>query len=871
MNRLPFSVSKVLILFFVVSGLGLSTALLSAEDVEQDLDNALASKAVSILKQRCGNCHGPEKQEGDLRLDLEEHFRASSAAAHLISETDHAQSLLLQVIRYEKLGSEMPPKNKLPQDEIEILERWTALGAPWPKAESRAGTKEDIPAWIPANSPIVPLFSGKRLDLWSLKPITSPPPPDLPRQVEPRNGIDLFIAEKLLAAELSFSDQLDDRRLIRRLTFDLVGLPATQPEVDDFVADNRPDKIERLVDRLLASPRFGEHQARSWLDVVRYSDSNGFDWDEFRPQAYRYRDYVIASLNDDKSFEQFAREQLAGDELVPNLINTSEDQNAILATGYLRMGPQDNAAGLFNEQDRARAEWMFDLVETTGSAFLGLTMSCCRCHDHKYDPLSQADHYRLRAFFENLEYGDDLAINLQDDKAEIEHHNANLDEQITQHEKSIAELTEPIRVRISAEKKQRLSEEDRELLSRSLESLSEEEKRLRSKAEKEVEVDDKDIETHLDDPTKTSIAAIRDEIKALQQSRKKLSYALIATEKDRSVDSTRILYQGDHKSPREEVSPGFVSVLFPGELQPLATDNLRGSGRRLQLADWIVSPDNPFTARVLANRIWLSHFGTGIVATPNDFGLAGAKPSHPELLDFLASDLRETGWSLKRLHRQIVTSKTYLQDSTLSSKNNSHQKGLEIDSGNQLYWRQNMRRLSAEQLRDNLLASSGLLLNFVGGPPVWPELPDDVLQANPAFLDDNETKTKGWYPSPASMQNVRSIYLVQKRTVRIPFLETFDLPENSASCPIRSQSTVAPQALSLLNNSLAIQVAKGLADSVRNSSSSPSADIDLLFSLTLQRKPSAFERERCLDFLKSHSVDELARAMINLNEFIWID
>jgi hypothetical protein len=352
-----------------------------------------------------------------------------------------------------------------------------------------------------------------------------------------------------------------------------------------------------------------------------------------------------------------------------------------------------------------------------------------------------------------------------------------------------------------------------------------------------------------------------------------------------------VLFQGNHKDEREAVVPGFLSVLDPNPAKLAKPVNKKTTGRRLTLAKWIVAPTNPFTARVLVNRVWQGYFGVGLVETANDFGLAGNKPTHPELLDHLATELVKNNWSLKQLHRLIVSSAAYRQrvvweepapmialaSSRVGRRNPTILKstvaapGL-VDAGNSLLWRQNLRRLSAEQLRDSLLSVSGQLLQQGGGPPIWPELPKEVLQANPAFLDDNAEKTKGWYPSPVEKRNVRSIYLVQKRTVRIPFMETFDLPENSTSCPRRNQSIVPPQALSLLNGSDAIAAAEALAREVeKRSGQAPQDKVVTAFQLALQRSPTSDELSQSIAFLQQRSLKELCRVLLNLNEFLFVD
>ncbi|HEY0548900.1 MAG TPA: DUF1553 domain-containing protein, partial [Verrucomicrobiae bacterium] len=354
-------------------------------------------------------------------------------------------------------------------------------------------------------------------------------------------------------------------------------------------------------------------------------------------------------------------------------------------------------------------------------------------------------------------------------------------------------------------------------------------------------------------------------IDALQKEKRSFTLALLMTDNTEKVPVTKILFQGDHKDPREPVVPGFISALDPNPAPIKKPRNAKTTGRRLTLADWIASANNPLTARVLVNRVWQEHFGQGLVATPNDFGLAGARPTHPELLDWLADEFMRSGWSVKSLHRLIVTSATYRQASAF--------KPAQTDSNNQLLSHQNIRRLSAEQLRDSLLAVSGTLkLDHAGGPPIWPDLPPEILQANPAFLDDNETKTKGWYPSPRTNQNVRSVFLIQKKTVRVPFMETFDLPENSVSCARRNVSIVAPQALSLLNSSLTIEAARALAERVQHEAgTSTTKQIERAFALALQRAPQPDERRACLALVQQRNLTELCRALLNVNEFVFID
>jgi len=837
-----------------------------------------------LLESRCVSCHGPDKAKAGLRLDSREAALKGGETGPAVVPGQPSSSLLLQAVMHSKKDLEMPPKDKLTTNDIAVLERWIREGAPWPKsaaiaaAASRLAPGERLgDAWHDPRNPISRVFGGQRLDLWSLQPIKRTDPPAVKNKRWARTPIDRFILTRLESSPRRFSPQPEaDRRILaRRLYFDLTGLPPTPEQAQHFVADKRPDAYERLVETLLDSPRYGEHLARAWLDVVRYSDSNGFDWDEFRPKAWRFRDYVIRSFNADKPFDQFIREQLAGDELFDGPPKNSSEQDALIATGFLRLSPQDNSAGAFNEQDRAGAEWLADLTETTGAAFLGLTMSCCRCHDHKYDPLSQADHYRLRAFFEPVKYGDEIALDIAREQESIRGHNKELEEQLKPLQQLQDDLLTTVKKRLRDQRLAKLTAEDKALLETPKEQRTSAVQTKIDGIEKKIQPEDKEVKAALEGEEKDRHGELEKEISVIKKRKQNFTFGLLASDNPEKIPTTRVLFQGDYRSPRDSVEPGFISALDPNPAAIGPAANKKTTGRRLALAQWIASPDNPLTARVLVNRVWQGYFGGGLVATPNDFGLAGARPTHPELLDWLASEFMRQGWSLKKLHRLIVTSAVYRQSpgqAVISTSGVAKSNRSGSDARNTDYSHPPLRRLSAEQLRDALLAVSGLLTNRDGGPPVWPELPAEILQANPAFLDDNEMKTKGWYPSPEPEQNVRSIYLVQKRTVRVPFMETFDLPENSVSCARRNISTVAPQALSLLNSPLAVHAARAFAARVSvESGLQPEAQVKRAFALAFQRPPSREELAACQRLLKQRSLTELCRALLNLNEFAYLD
>jgi mono/diheme cytochrome c family protein len=856
-------------------------ALTLADDPEPKVD--FATEVRPLLMTRCVSCHGPDKQEGGLRLDSADAARQGGDTGPAIVPGDLDASLLVKAIRFDDPEFQMPPKDRLADSQIATLTRWVGQGATWPAMTtgptSPNGPTSPIgPAKDDPRNPIRQLFGAERLALWSLAHPRDSLKPHAPAPSLAAETIDPLIASPLADAGIDPAPQADRRTLIRRLHFDLIGLPPSADDVAAFTGDPSPDAYERLVDRLLASPHYGERQARSWLDIVRYADTNGYERDEFRPLIWQYRDYVVRAFNADKPFDRFIREQLAGDELVPDGPPQSADHaDARIATGFLRLGQWDSTAAIFQEEDRLRAEMMADVTNTTAAAFLGLTYSCCQCHDHKYDPLSQADHYRLRAFFAGVEPHDDLVVELPDGMAQIDRHNAELDRHI-----------EPLKQQLAA-------------------------------------LDDK---SETDKPRRDELSS---QIATLQSQKLKPRVASGATDSGPSPPTTLVLYQGSFLDPRDEVPPGFPSVLEPG---PAAVKPPRenSSGRRLALADWIASGDNLWTARVIVNRVWQQHFGVGLVATPNDFGLTGAEPTHPELLDALAVAFVNDGWSIKRLHRAIVTSAAYRRSShpgPPDATDPSDATGPRLDPDNRWLWRQNPRRLDAETLRDSLLAVSGLLRYHQGGKPIWPKVPDELLHAQPAILEAIEGKDdgrlQGWFTDPDEATDVRSLYLVRKRCLPIPLLQAFDLPDTTVSCARRDTTVVAPQALILLNNPNSLRYAESLADRALASARThtpPSADqlVTQIFRSALCRDPDADESRLAIDLLDRHAaihaatpepqsagnpadpaandqignsqeananetvrpparpnpayraaVVDLCRAILNLNEFVYID
>lgn len=839
----------------------LALALLAAPNV---LDAAEAPSlpstvgATQLLKSRCLSCHGPDKQEGGLRIDSLAALQRGGDRGPAILAESPAESLLVQAVRGDVQDLTMPPgeNERLTAEQVAQVVAWIREGARWPEelppappSQRRLGD-----AWSDAENPVTRLFGGQRLDLWSLKGVSRPQLPEGDSSLAD-NPIDRFVLAQLQAHGQSFSPLAERRTLIRRLAYDLTGLPPRPEDVEAFVADGDVQAYEKLVDRMLASLPYGERMARHWLDVVRYADTEGFERDEFRPTIYRYRDYVIRAFRKDKPYDLFLREQLAGDELVAGAPLDESAVDRLVATGFLRLGPRDTTAEIFEENDRARDQWLGDLANTTGEALLGLTMSCCQCHDHKYDPLLQVDHFRLRAFFSGLRPEDALPISVETERQEIDAHNQRVEEE-----------ARPLR-----ERREAILEKGR-VAARA------------ASQESDAAVDEKAALAALDESSRQEWDVLGAQIAEIEKHKRPYTTGWCAVAGTDEPPPVHVLFQGDIRQPRQAAPPGFLSVFDPNPLAPAASEDGSENNRRglrSALADWIVSPDNPLTARVMVNRIWAQHFGRGLVATPNDFGYSGERPTHPQLLDWLAAEFIASHWSVKHIHRLIVLSRTYRQQSLVRSE------AAAVDPENRLLWRQNARRLDAESLRDGLLAVSGRLLPVASGPPRWPAIPDFILRSNPATLDNNGRLQQWYTTAPEEETFVRSIFIVQKRTIPVPFLQPFDLPDSTRSCARRDVTTVAPQASALMNSPFALAMADSLAQRLANEcGAEPSAQVRRAFQLALVRDPSPAELAAALELVERHAgsyramgsklpehdaLVDLCRALLNSNEFMYVD
>jgi hypothetical protein len=685
---------------------------------------------------------------------------------------------------------------------------------------------------------------------WAWKTPRRPAMPAVRDQTWLKNPIDVFVLARLEAAGLHPAPPATREQLIRRVSFDLVGLPPAPAEIDDFVADRSPTAWARVVDRLLASPHYGERWGRHWLDLARYADSNGFEFDEVRPDAWRYRDYVIRSFNSDKPYNRFVREQLAGDELYP------DDADALIATGFNLLGADMTDA---SDQAQRRHNTLTDMTDTTGLVFLGLTIGCARCHDHKFEPIQQTDYYRLLAFFTPATFRRDLSIAGLARRAAFEEALSKYNARVDPIRQAIARIEAPYRKRLFEARLARLSEEARVAHHTDPGRRTTAQKALVAKTARLLGVTPAQV-------IQTLTAADRVKHRQLQEQLAKfdaqkpapLPVAMGLRDAGAKPPQTFVLERGERTSPTDAVEPGFPVVLSPGHQAlpaKIIPPRSNSSGRRATLAAWITRPDHPLTARVMVNRLWLHHFGRGLVPTPSDFGIRGDPPTHPELLDFLANELVANGWSIKHLHRLMLLSSTYQQSSTPPAASRR------ADPDNKLFSRINRLRLEGEIIRDSLLALGGRLNRKMGGPGVFPPVPVEALRG-----------TKSWTTSGDPHDHVRrSVYIFARRNLRFPFLEAFDLPDSNLSCPKRARSTTAPQALALLNAADVTEAAKSLAGRLAQEARTEEERITLAYRLALGRRPSARELALSRAFLRESSQAELCRVLFNVNEFVYLD
>jgi hypothetical protein len=712
----------------------------------------------------------------------------------------------------------------------------------------------------------------------------SPKKPEIPATRETnwiRNPIDSFILAKLEEAKLPHSPEADRATLLRRLSFDLTGLPPSPEELDAFLSDGAPTAYERQVERLLASPQYGVRWAQHWLDLARYADTDGFEFDQARPDAWRYRDWVAAALNDDVPYNVFIRRQLAGDETEPN------DPSSFIATGFTRCYP--DMVDL-NDQGLRRQNALNDITETTGLVFLGLTIGCARCHDHKFDPIRQSDFYRLQAFFSPARFRDDYPIASPEQRKEHEQRMRIWEPEIASIQSALMRVEAPARAKLAPGLPPNVDELVIAASQKSEADRSVADVRLIYEAfGKDKRIKPADLERELGPDASKTRSELRERLDRTRKAAPpSLPLARGVDEPGTQASPTYLLRRGEFTAKGPEISPAFPAVLT--ESAPEIVPTAHSTGRRAALAAWLTHPDHPLTGRVIVNRLWQHHFGRGLVATPSDFGTLGEAPTHPELLDWLASELVRQDWSLKTMHRLMVNSTTYRQSSGLSNADvrlrpnegassvpsrSPNQPAVlgprpseENDPENTLLWRFRRQRLDGEAIRDALLAVSGQLNLGMGGPSVFPELPSELTKLS--------SKGAIWPVSPQlEDRRRRSLYIFVRRNLRFPFFEAFDRPDTNASCPQRPVTTIAPQALSLLNSTLAQDSACALvarADHEAGLAFNPR--IRLIYRLTLGREPDEEELELATEFLGPGQTAQwmaFALTLLNINEFVYID
>jgi hypothetical protein len=741
------------------------------------------AKIRPILAAQCGKCHAStaEKLRGGLRVDTREGLRAGGDSGPAIVPGQPDESPLIRAIRYHDEDLQMPPKAKLPDAVVSDFEAWIRMGAPDP----RTG-----PA--PAGRPSADLAKARAF--WSFQPPKKTTPPPVRRTDWPRGDLDRFLLATLEARALAPVADADRPRLLRRLTFDLSGLPPTPEELDAFLADKSPDAFAKVVDRLLASPRFGERWGRHWLDVARYAESSGKTNFSY-PQAWRYRDWAIASFNADKPYDRFVREQIAGDLLPADDDRERADQ--IIATGFLALGSKAHDA-------ENRGQFVLDVVdeqiEATTRAFLGLTVACARCHDHKMDPIPQRDYYALSGIFRSTQTCSGTLAGV------FPNFNAS----------PLIELPPGANV---ASAVPALTPEQRAAM----------EERLAALVRERDAIPPGEANRDRLRRTNSMLATLRHRLLMDRPGGSPRAFAMGARERDEAVDSP-LYVRGELDQPGEVVPRGLVRVIREESSASIAS----GSGRR-ELADWLASPSNPLTARVIVNRVWLHLFGRGLVPTPDNFGAAGARPSHPELLDTLAVEFINDGWSIKGLIRRIVLSRAYGLDSAHDPRN------FEADPDNALVWRMSKLRLDAEVLRDALLFVAGRLAT---GPPVG----SAVARAGEglAFF----VRVEGLDASDTH----RSVYLPVVRDRLLESLALFDFADPSLVTGERATTTGPAQALYFLNGPLVIRQGEALADRVRVMEGDDAHRVNRAYQIALARGPSPVERDRALVFLRDFAV-----------------
>ena len=824
----------------------------------------------AILKAHCWQCHGEEEElQGGLDSRLARFLLKGGESGAAVVPGDHAASLL-----YQRVASgEMPPgKKKVSADELKNIARWIDAGATTSRAEPETLAPGDT-------------FTEEERQHWSFQPITKPLIPDVTHSEFVRTPIDSFLLAKLESKGLSFGPEADRETLLRRVYFDLTGLPPSIEAVDKFVADESPEAWLTVVENLLSSTAYGERWARHWLDVAGYADSDGYTtMDTERKWAWKYRDYVIRSLIADKPWNQFLVEQLAGDELLtsPYQDLTAEQSDQLIATGFLRMCPDGTADGSV-DQNVARNDVMAEAIKVASTSLLGLTVGCAQCHAHRYDPISQADYYRLRAIFEpaydvqNWRNPNARLVSLW--SAETRAAATAVDAELTEMTNKRNEELDGIVNETFERELQKIPADQQHLARATRETAKDkrtEEQQQLIKQYPFLNVDRGSVYLYLPDRLNGFNKKWDTSTEETKKKRPAEDLVMCLNEVAGQVPVTKLFSRGDFQQPRQEIAPGELAVLNSNGTEiPANFAEIPTTGRRLKYAQHLTSGQHPLVARVLVNRFWMHHFGAGLISTPGDFGIKGDRPSHPELLNWLARDFMDEGWTLKRLHRMIVISTAYRQSTV-------HRPDLDaVDGDNRLLGRMNVRRLEAEVVRDAVMAISGKLVNQPFGPPV-PVSPDDVGQIVLAVdTRDSAGRPSGKVEALGDAEFRRSIYVQVRRSMPLGLLEPFDLPQMTPNCEKRAASTAAPQSLFMMNNPFVIQQSELLANRIRATAGADfGAQVTLAWRLVFGRMPLESDVQAGIEFLtvpdattetSAAALNLFCHALLSSNGFLYVD
>ncbi|GAA5504962.1 DUF1553 domain-containing protein [Novipirellula caenicola] len=827
-RALSLATSIVICIAFVAGNAAWSadreTAKPSAEQI-----HFFESKIRPLLIDHCYECHGQHEQESELRVDTLAGILTGGLAGPSVVPGEPTRSLLVTAVRYQDNDLKMPPDEKLSDIQIADLARWVEMGAPHPDSDSVGPV---------ASRGDVDIEQGRKH--WAFQPPTKVMPPAIDHDSlvastanqtqRVSNPIDAFVLAKLHDQGLRPNPRADKRTLLRRATFDLIGLPPTPEEIEAFLADDSEDAFAHVVDRLLASPHYGERWGRHWLDVARYADSNGLDENVVHGNAWRYRDYVVRSLNNDKPYDEFIVEQLAGD-----LLDSGDDfelrNERLIATGFLVLGPK-----VLAEKDEAKMEMdiIDEQIDTVGRSIMGLTLGCARCHTHKFDPISHHDYYGLAGIFKSTQTMDSYKTVAKWHENTIE--TAEQAAQFAQHQRQIAAQEKRIAEQIA-----------------------------QAKAELDpppaADTKPEEIEKRFSAETQSRLKQLRDELKQLQDATPELPTAMGVTEGN--IADTSVHLRGSHLTLGDIVPRRVPEVLAIDDQPSIPADQ---SGR-LEFARWLTSGTHPLTARVMVNRLWRGHFGTGLVKTVDNFGLKGSPPTHPELLDWLATKFIDEGWSIKAMHRLIMTSETYQRSSDFDARN------ADADPSNQWYWRYNLRRLEAEAIRDGLLAVSGKLDRTTGG---------NIMQyKNREYVFNHTSQDNSKYDSTR-----RSIYVPVIRNHLYDMFQLFDYSDASVLTGDRNTSTIAPQALFLMNSDLVAELTLSFADRLLKTQPDVQQRIHRLYLETFGRTATAAESSDAANFLNQFRAlqqdssgdtdperlawQALCQAIVSSSEFVYL-